>query len=312
MTTIKNQTFGIEIEFTGITRKAAAAAIAKELNGNFRYTHERGGYDKRIITDAQGRKWTICSDSSVTGSNGGNGGEFVTPICTYADIEVDGTVQRCVRALKKAGAKVDKTCGLHIHVGANQHTAKSLKNLCYTFHAKQFLIYKAVGAEDRLYNGFCTRLDTRIIDALRPLRQPSIAQIADAWYQTYAPGQRRDMHYNASRYHGLNLHSVWYHGTVEFRLFHATLHAGKVRAYVNLCLAMSAQAINATRATAEPLVNGNDKYAMRCWLLRLGFIGDEWKAVRGHLLEKLDGNAAWRNAPETYESYNNQRRRAEA
>lgn len=71
---------------------------------------------------------------------------------------------------------------------------------------------------------------------------------------------------------------------------------------------MSAQAINSTRASAEPLENGNDKYAMRCWLLRLGFIGDEWKSVREHLTKNLSGNAAWRNAPETYDSYNNRRR----
>ena len=68
---------------------------------------------------------------------------------------------------------------------------------------------------------------------------------------------------------------------------------------------LSAAAINAKRASAEPLDNGNDKYAMRCWLLRLGFIGDEWRSVRKHLLKRLDGNAAWRNDPSTYESYNN-------
>lgn len=304
---LKDQTFGMELEFTGITRAQAARAIAYELNGNYNFTREPA-YDRRVIRDSKGRKWSICSDSSVTGSGGGNGGEFVSPICTYEDIEVDGTIQRCVRALKKAGARVDRTCGLHVHVGADKHTAKSLKNLVFTFKAKQDLIYKAAEAEDRLENGFCKPIDNRLVTNLKKVKGLDEGKLRKTWYDTYAPGQDQSAHYNGSRYHGLNLHSVWYHGTVEFRLFHATLHAGKVRAYVNLCLAMSAQAINSTRASAEPLENGNDKYAMRCWLLRLGFIGDEWKSVREHLTKNLSGNAAWRNAPETYDSYNNRRR----
>lgn len=295
---MKEQTFGIEIEFTGISRKTAAQAIALEINGNYEYTHI-GSYDRRIIKDDQGREWSICSDASVY-----NGGEFVTPVCTYEDIEKDGIIQRCVRALKRAGARVDNSCGLHIHVGAQNHTAKSLKNLVFTFKAKQDLIYKAVGAEDRKYNRYCRPIGEDLVDNIKKIRNVNDVNIANAWYETLAPYEPRSAHYNDSRYHGLNLHSVWYRGTIEFRLFHSTLHAGKVRAYVNLCLAMSAAAINAKRASAEVLDNGNDKYAMRCWLLRLGFIGDEWKTVREHLTKNLEGNAAWRNEPTTYASYN--------
>ena len=54
----------------------------------------------------------------------------------------------------------------------------------------------------------------------------------------------------------------------------------------------------ATRASAKPAeTGGNDKYAMRCWLLRLGLIGDDTKPVRRTLLKHLDGNAAWRTPP---------------
>ena len=54
----------------------------------------------------------------------------------------------------------------------------------------------------------------------------------------------------------------------------------------------------ATRASAKPAeTGGNDKYAMRCWLLRLGLIGDDTKTVRRTLLKHLDGNAAWRTPP---------------
>ena len=301
---MKAQNFGLELEFTGITRKQAAAAIAKTINGNYEYSRTGEGYDKREVTGADGRKWTIMSDASVTGSCCGDGGEFVTPICRYEDIEL---VQECVRALRKAGAKVDSSCGLHIHIDGANHNAKSLKNLTFTFKAKQDLIFKAAKAQDRKCNRYCREIDERLIDTIRNNKQLDMDSLADNWYNTYAPGQSRRQHYNDSRYHALNLHSIWYRGTVEFRLFHATLHAGEVKAYINLCLAMSAAAINAKRASADVLDNGNDKYAMRCWLLRLGFIGDEYKTVRHHLLKNLDGNAAWRNDPNTYESYNNRR-----
>ena len=295
---IKDQAFGLELEFGGISRKKAAWAIAKVLNSTPRYMG--GLYDKFEVTAPDGRNWTIMYDSSVN-CQGGQECEFVTPKCTYDDIE---TVQTCIRALRRAGAKVDSSCGLHIHIDGANHTAQSLKNLAFTFRAKQDLIFKAV-APNRKDNHYCQPLSDNLVDNIKKIKKLDIEKMKDTWYGTYRDGRGESAHYHSSRYHALNLHSLWYRGTVEFRLFNSTLHAGEVRANLNLCLAMSAAAINAKRASAEPLDNGNDKYAMRCWLLRLGFIGEEWATVRKHLLKNLDGNAAWRNDPTTYASYNN-------
>lgn len=299
MASIKDQAFGIEIEFGGISRKKAAWAIKKAINGATAPRWVGGTYDKFEVTAPDGRNWTIMYDSSVN-SMGGQQREFVTPKCTYEDIE---TVQECIRALRRAGAKVDRSCGMHIHIDGANHTAKSLKNLAFTFRAKQDLIFKAV-APDRRDNNYCKPLTDDLVDNIKKIKSLDGEKMKDAWYGTYTDWHSTDAHYHGSRYHALNYHSLWYRGTVEFRLFNSTLHAGEVRAYLNLCLAMSAAAINAKRASAEPLDNGNDKYAMRCWLLRLGFIGDEYKSVRKHLLKRLDGNAAWRNDPSTYASYN--------
>ena len=296
---IKDQAFGLELEFTGITRRAAAKAIAKVINNTTSYRYDGGTYKKCVVTDSTGREWIVEYDSSIT-TQGGEECEFVTPKCTYADIE---KVQECIRALRKAGAKVNASCGMHIHIDGANHNAKSLKNLAFTFRAKEDLIYKAVDPS-RKNNRYCKPIDDDLIDGIKKIKTLNDASMKDTWYTTYGGGYT-GAHYHSSRYHALNLHSFWYRGTVEFRLFKATLHAGEARAYINLCLAMSAAAINAKRASADVLDNGNDKYAMRCWLLRLGFIGDEWSTVRKHLLKNLDGNAAWRNDPTTYASYNN-------
>lgn len=300
MASIKDQAFGLELEFGGISRKKAAWAIKKAIGSTANPNYIGGTYDKFTVAGPDGRAWTIMSDASVA-DQGGQACEFVTPKCTYEDIE---TVQECIRALRRAGAKVNHTCGLHIHIDGANHNAKSLKNLAFTFRAKQDLIFKAV-APNRMGNRYCKPLTDDLVDNIKKIKTLDNEKMKDAWYGTYSDYRSTDAHYHDSRYHAMNYHSLWYRGTVEFRLFNSTLHAGEVRAYLNLCLAMSAAAINAKRASAEPLDNGNDKYAMRCWLLRLGFIGDEYRSVRKHLMKRLEGNAAWRNDPSTYESYNN-------
>ena len=304
MMNMKEQAFGLELEFSGITRKKAAETIAEVINGGAYIHYDGGSYRKWTVTGMDGRKWLVEYDSSVHNINGGDQCEFVTPKCTYDDIP---TVQECIRALRKAGAKVNTSCGLHIHVDGANHTAQSLKNLAFTFRAKEDLIFKAVGTQPQRLAKWCKPIDDTLVDNIKQIQKLDAENMKEVWYDTYARYDDPTRHYNGSRYHALNLHSFWYRGTIEFRLFEATLHAGEVRAYINLCLAMSAAAINAKRASAEVLDNGNDKYAFRCFLLRLGMIGEEYKTVRQHLLKNLEGNAAWKNDPNTYESYRNRR-----
>ncbi|NLF19307.1 MAG: amidoligase, partial [Lentisphaerae bacterium] len=104
-------------------------------------------------------------------------------------------------------------------------------------------------------------------------------------------------HYCPSRYRTVNLHSIWYRGTVEFRVFEATLHAGKVKAYIQFCLAIAARALNARAASSKKReFNATSaKYDFRCWLLRLGLIGEEFRTARLHLMANMPGSAAWKN-----------------
>lgn len=93
----------------------------------------------------------------------------------------------------------------------------------------------------------------------------------------------------------MNLHS-FFHGnhTVELRGFNGTLHAGKIRAYIVFALAMNHQAIAQKSAQYHKVQAENEKFAMRTYLNRIGFIGEEFKSCREHLYKHLDGNAAWR------------------
>ena len=82
---------------------------------------------------------------------------------------------------------------------------------------------------------------------------------------------------------------------IEFRMFNSTLHAGEVKSYIQLCLAISHQALIQQRAMHTRTQSENEKYTFRTWLLRLGLIGDEFKTARQHLLKNLEGNIAWKD-----------------
>ena len=93
-----------------------------------------------------------------------------------------------------------------------------------------------------------------------------------------------------------------YRGTIEWRCFNSTLHAGRAKAYVNLCLAMSAQAIAQRTSVMRKTVSDNELFTFRVWLVRMGLNGDEFKNTRDHLLANLEGDRAWRYDKDCYAS----------
>jgi hypothetical protein len=91
-------------------------------------------------------------------------------------------------------------------------------------------------------------------------------------------------------------------------MFNSTLHAGEVKSYIQLCLAISHQALVQRTASRSHTQSTNEKYTFRTWLLRLGMIGDEFKTARQHLLKNLDGNIAWRDPAQAQEQRERQMR----
>lgn len=290
---MRTQRFGIEIEMTGITRAAATQVIA----GYFHTTaaHVGGYYDSYTVRDEQNRQWKVMSDSSIRtetrrgeSTNRNYQVEFVSPICKYEDIK---TLQELVRSLRHAGAKVNDSCGIHVHVDASPHDVKTLRNIVNIMAAKEDLLYKALQVDvEREY--YCQKADTRFLDTMNHRRPKTMDDLERIWYNGRSG---RNDHYDSTRYHALNLHSVFSKGTIEFRLFNSTLHAGEVKSYIQLCLAISHQALIQRGASRTKTQSPNEKYTFRTWLLRLGLIGNEFKTARLHLLKNLDGNIAWRD-----------------
>ena len=300
---MKKQTIGVEVEMNSITRHAAAKLAADFFGtGRFEDTASCNGYCTWSAWDAQGREWKFQRDVSIEGPDSEKC-EMVTPILTYADMDA---LQELVRRLRKAGAKSDYTrgCGVHIHIGAKGHTAQTLRNLANIMASHESLLADALALDHYRMSRYCRTVNPRFIETVNN-RKPSImSELADIWYSANNATYGRNQHYNDSRYHMLNLHATFTKGTVEFRLFQFDaptadrkngLHAGQLKSYIQLCLALSQMAKSVKTASPKPQQNDNPKYAMRTWLLRLGFIGEEFATARDLLTRRLAGDAAFRN-----------------
>ena len=302
---LKNQTIGVEVEMNSITRKAAAQLAAEFFGtGRFEDTAHRNGYYTWSAWDASGREWKFQRDVSISGPDSEKC-ELVTPILRYEDIE---TLQELCRRLRKAGAKSDATrgCGVHIHIGANGHTPQSLRNLANIMASHEELLVDALKLDrySNRYGHYCKPVNPAFLETLNRRKPKTMAQLADIWYKGNGANYGRDQHYNDSRYHMLNLHATFTKGTIEFRLFQFDapadgkrngIHAGQLKSYIQLCLALSEMAKEVKTASPKPQQTENPKFAMRTWLMRLGFIGEEFATARDFLTRNLTGDAAFRN-----------------
>lgn len=306
---MKAQTFGVEVEGNNITRQNAARVAAEYFGtGRYEYTASRNGYMTWSAWDAQGREWKFQRDVSISGPDDEKC-ELVTPILTYTDME---TFQELLRKLRHAGMKSSPSrgCGVHIHIGlkgldGRDHNAKTLRNLVNIMAAHETQIGRAIKIDQGRTGHYCKVVNPDFLDRVNRQKPRTMQRLADCWYEGNHASYGRNQHYNDSRYHMLNLHASFTKGTIEFRLFQFSdphdgkrggIHAGEMKAYIQLCLAMSELAKEIAYASPKPQQTENEKYAFRCWMLRLGFIGDEFETAREILLKNMDGNAAWRQA----------------
>jgi hypothetical protein len=304
---IKDQCYGVEAEMTGITRRQAAKALADYFGTEPRYSG--GIYDTWLVTDGEGKDWKLMSDSSIRAEQKSAYGyepttdmgyrvEMVTPKLTYEELP---KFQECVRRVRKAGAKVNSSCGLHVHVDAANHNRQSLKNLIGIMYSKEDILFKALQVDENRASRWCQKVREPMLQEARRLSSEEtkdFTKLENIWYEG---DNGSNEHYNWTRYYALNLHSVFYRGTVEWRCFNSTLHAGRAAAYVNLCLAISAQAIAQRSTVMRKTHSENELFTFRVWLVRLGLNGEEFKHTRDHLLANLEGDRAWRYDKDSYE-----------
>ena len=290
MTDLRELRFGVELETVGRERGTVARAIQSVVGGDV--SHVGGStYDPWELTDERNRVWKVVADSSLSNVPAHLRAEVVSPVLGYDDIP---QLQEVVRAIHRCGARVDETCGMHVHVGTEAFGGKALVNLARTFYKYEPLIIAALGVSEQRMRRYTKPLSDEFIARLAKLRTRTREQVNRAWYGHFNNHPTR---YCGSRYQTLNLNSVFYRGTVEFRLFEATLHAGKVKAAIQFVLAICAKALNSRGASSRKreFDTASARYDMRVFLLHLGLIGDEFKTARKHLLSAMPGDAAFKH-----------------
>ena len=289
--TLRDLRFGVELEGGGITRASAAQAVLKVVGG-------RCTEDNQVIA-SDGRVWKLVYDASLATWSPEYRCEVVSPILLYGDIPL---LQEVIRSLRQAGLRVSPCCGIHIHVDATLFDGKQLATLAKLVYHQEPLIYPALGISEVRAARYTKPTDPAFIKRLLQRRPHTKDALNTLWYgqQETNPG-----HYHASRYRGVNFHAIWDKGTVEYRFFEATTHAGKVKAYIQFVLAVSAKAFNASAATCRQRTYdpASAKYDFRVFLIgALKMNGDEFKTARKHLLELMPGDAAFKNGRPTKKS----------
>ena len=222
-------TFGVELEFIiapGLTRDdlarvISAAGVPCRSEGYNHNSNASNGY------------WKIVTDASVDSSYS-SGFELVSP--PLRGQEGFDQVGKVCSVLTSRGCKVNKKCGLHVHVGASDWQLDTFKNLVRLYASAERAIDSLMAPSRRESNNtYCKSLRVNHAYLSSATTMDSIA---------IALGQQAGRH-NArgwGRYFKLNLQSFWQHGTVEFRQHQGTVEAAKTIYWVKMCLRMAAAA----------------------------------------------------------------------
>jgi hypothetical protein len=278
--------FGVELETVGCTRAAVARAILSVVGGTVHDDHS----DEVVVIDRRGRRWAAVPDGSLSHRQHA---EVVTPILSEEDIP---ELQQVVRAVKSAGARVDASTGIHIHIDGAPFDGRAVRNLIKLFYKQELLIFAAFGVSLARRGHFCKDTDEEFIKALDRRSPKTKEELNALWYgRARRPGSLYK--YDPTRYRALNLHSLFFRGTIEFRLFEGTLNSEEVKAYIDFVLALARKALSSRAASSKKRAfnPASAKYDFRVFLLHLGLIGDSYKSTREHLMKRLSGSAAWKN-----------------
>ena len=202
---------------------------------------------------------------------------------------------------RRAKSDAGRGCGVHIHIGAKGHTPQSLRNLANIMAGHESLIADALNLDRWRMNRYCRTVDPRFWS--RSTRR-NLPRWRPCGHLVHKPRRklRQGQHYNDSRYHMLNYHATFTKGTVSSGSSNSTSRAtgagrstqGSSKLHPALPRTQP-DGEGSKDASPKPQQNENPKYAMRTWLLRLGFIGDEFKTARDILTRGLQGDASFRN-----------------
>jgi len=242
------------MKFKGIARKELAQALADVLESEVSY---KGAPSfNYTVVDANGNEWVITK-----------GDELVFPA---DDVNRADTLGKLKDALAETGFSTEG-CTSKITISAEGHTGATLRNLLNMLASKEGIILKAIGADKG------NRLSREFVDNINRLKPETLENFKEL---LPAPTDMKPL-------------VEFGEGTITFNWFPATLNTAEIEAYTLFAQALNQQAMVQKTASNKETITDNEKFTFRVFLLKLGFIGDEYKSARKVLLKNLSGNGSF-------------------
>ena len=326
---IQSWLFGVEIEFTGITRKNSALIVCDVLQKVFpddevyaEKEYEKANDIYKIYREVEGIKtlyFSVVHDGSVAPYRLSEDGyslcsgknvfkcELTTKKMSLKEIDLLTAV---IDALKVGSKELNQrmlvgdTTSIHVHVNGAELSLQAIKN--NNVYSKQMLLYYATGqSPDSFRYQYMQMLPEAFVSKLKAVK--SMVELRDCFYKSMIgqhanPSLEINKKYTKARYRLLSLCPLWdYRGykSIELRLFKATTESSVIVSYILFVLKLVAYCSLIRKSTYRDL-NAIDseyyseKYRMHCFLNKIGCSGSKYKDVRSTFLENLEGQAAWR------------------
>jgi hypothetical protein len=172
----------------------------------------------------------VCHDGSLNNT----GIEIQTPPATGDKAEY--YIKRSCEVLRSRDYDISDRCGLHIHLDARdiQSDCKTLDKLFRTYYLVEPILLSIL-PKSRYDNTYCHVLsDQFTLDSFTGFK--NIEDMEKRWYNTIDTGNHKSNKYDSSRYHGFNMHSIFYRGSLEIRYHSGTINPNKIInwIYINL------------------------------------------------------------------------------
>ncbi|MDR3540686.1 MAG: hypothetical protein P4L69_06905 [Desulfosporosinus sp.] len=211
-------------------------------------------------------------------------------VITFPEIEDKQILRTVLEALKTAGVTAEGNGTVTISLNAND--GNSLRNTVNLIWSKQNLIRKALDRQTDI-------VPESLVNTINAVPIDSLEEFAEVINKAIDAGTIEEES---------QLEFDLVDKTISFSFFNASLNTEEVLAFITLCQQLNEQGKKQKFSSTKQRESTNDRYSFRCYLLKLGFIGEEYKVARKVLLSRLDGNTSFRT-PEAQQAAKAKRKR---
>ncbi len=238
-----SRTFGVEIEVSrGTQREALAALTAAGINARIEF------YNHEVRST-----WKITTDATVP-----FGYELVSPVLRGSDGFAE--LRTVLDALASTGHAVDRSAGLHVHIGVPEFGLSELKKIAKIYMKFERVIDSFMPPSRREGRNRMVRSCWNVIARRDNIGRRVVCQkareVSEAEAFRVVDGCETEEQLRSTwgtRYRKLNLMSFWKYRTVEFRHHSGTLNADKAENWVKFCMMLVSGAANgAPKANTTP------------------------------------------------------------